>query len=103
MVARSRWRVAPRTALATSNRPWRTLLGFERSSDSCSTTTGFSLGLSTRTGRSEMQSHNLKPILAGAFALCMSILAAQSGELEKRPNAAFGQPISAADLELWNI
>ena len=50
-----------------------------------------------------MPSRNLKLLLAGALTLSMGALVAQAGERATRPEVAFGQPISEADLELWDI
>jgi S-disulfanyl-L-cysteine oxidoreductase SoxD len=50
-----------------------------------------------------MQSRRLRPIAAGALALCMAASPLQASGLEARPNATFGKPITEADLELWNI
>jgi cytochrome c len=49
-----------------------------------------------------MQSRDLTLLLAGILAATLT-LSAQANERQNRPAAAFGQPISEADLELWDI
>ena len=50
-----------------------------------------------------MQWPNLKLDIAGALAASLVGVTAGASERQNRPNVGFGQPISEADLELWNI
>jgi S-disulfanyl-L-cysteine oxidoreductase SoxD len=48
-----------------------------------------------------MQSRSL--LIAGAIAASLGAISTHASERQNRPNVAFGQPISEADLELWDI
>lgn len=50
-----------------------------------------------------MQSRNLKLLTAGALVVLLGGMAFAASERQDRPNVGFGQPISEADLELWDI
>jgi cytochrome c len=50
-----------------------------------------------------MQSPKLFIALGGALLTWLAAFNAQADALMERPKVAYGQPISEADLELWNI